>query len=50
MLGNDPRNPAVIAKNVGANIGDIAGIGSDLFGSYAESSCASSDCCIHIII
>ncbi|XP_057789726.1 pyrophosphate-energized vacuolar membrane proton pump-like isoform X20 [Salvia miltiorrhiza] len=34
---DDPRNP-VIADNVGDNVGDIAGMGSDLFGSYAESS------------
>lgn len=31
----------VIADNVGDNVGDIAGMGSDLFGSYAESSCAA---------
>ena len=31
----------VIADNVGDNIGDISGMGSDLFGSYAESSCAA---------
>lgn len=37
---DDPRNPGVIADNVGDNVGDIAGMGSDLFGSFAESSCA----------
>lgn len=31
----------MIADNVGDNVGDIAGMGSDLFGSYAESSCAA---------
>jgi len=38
---DDPRNPAVIADNVGDNVGDIAGMGSDLFGSFAESACAA---------
>ena len=38
---DDPRNPAVIADNVGDNVGDIAGMGSDLFGSLAESSVAA---------
>ncbi|CAL5379113.1 unnamed protein product [Camellia sinensis] len=38
---DDPRNPAVIADNIGDNVGDIAGMGSDLFGLYAESSCAA---------
>ena len=38
---DDPRNPACIADNVGDNVGDIAGMGSDLFGSLAESTCAA---------
>jgi len=38
---DDVRNPAVIADNVGDNVGDIAGMGADLFGSFAESSCAA---------
>ncbi|KAM0037100.1 putative P-type H(+)-exporting transporter [Helianthus debilis subsp. tardiflorus] len=32
---------SVVADNIGDNVGDIAGVGSDLFGSYAESSCAA---------
>jgi len=38
---DDERNPGVIADNVGDNVGDIAGMGSDLFGSLAESTCAA---------
>ena len=30
----------MIADNVGDNVGDIAGMGSDLFGSFAEATCA----------
>merc|ERR1719498_318247 len=38
---DDYRNPGCIADNVGDNVGDIAGMGADLFGSFAESTCAS---------
>ncbi len=38
---DDPTNPGVIADNVGDNVGDIAGMGSDLFGSLAEATCAA---------
>jgi len=37
---DDIKNPGVIADNVGDNVGDIAGMGSDLFGSFAEATCA----------
>lgn len=40
MNEDDISNPGVIADNVGDNVGDIAGMGSDLFGSFAESTCA----------
>jgi K(+)-stimulated pyrophosphate-energized sodium pump len=38
---DDPRNPGVIADNVGDNVGDVAGMGSDLFESYCNAMIAS---------
>jgi len=38
---DDPRNPAVIADQVGDNVGDIAGMGSDLFESYVDGIVAT---------
>lgn len=38
---DDPRNPAVIADNVGDNVGDVAGMGSDIFESYCGSIIAT---------
>lgn len=38
---DDPRNPGVIADNVGDNVGDIAGMGSDIFESYCGSIIAT---------
>lgn len=34
---DDPRNPAVIADQVGDNVGDVAGMGSDLSQSYTDT-------------
>ena len=33
---DSPYNPACIADNVGDNVGDVAGMGSDLFGSLEK--------------
>jgi K(+)-stimulated pyrophosphate-energized sodium pump len=36
----NPRNPATIADNV-ENVGDVAGMGADLFGSYVATVLAA---------
>ena len=38
---DDPRTPGVIADNVGDNVGDVAGMGSDIFESYCGSMIAT---------
>jgi K(+)-stimulated pyrophosphate-energized sodium pump len=38
---DDPRNPGVIADNIGDNVGDVAGMGSDIFESYCGAMIAS---------
>ena len=39
---DDPRNPATIADNVGDNVGEVAGMGADLYESYCGSILATA--------
>ncbi|MDP2919475.1 MAG: sodium/proton-translocating pyrophosphatase, partial [Dehalococcoidia bacterium] len=39
---DDPRNPAVLADNVGDNVGDVAGMGADLYESYCGAILSSA--------
>jgi K(+)-stimulated pyrophosphate-energized sodium pump len=38
---DDPRNPAVVADMVGDNVGDVCGMGADLFESFSGSIVAA---------
>ena len=38
---DDPRNPAVIADNVGDCVGDTAGMGADIYESYLGAMISS---------
>ncbi len=42
---DDPRNPGVIADNVGDCVGDTAGMGADIFESYVGSIIATIAIC-----
>ncbi len=39
---DDPRNAAVVADFVGDNVGDVAGMGADLYESYVDSIIATT--------
>ena len=43
---DDPRNAAVIADLVGDNVGDVAGMGADLFESYVDAIIATMTLCM----
>jgi K(+)-stimulated pyrophosphate-energized sodium pump len=38
---DDPRNPAVIADNVGDNVGDVAGMGADTYQAFVDTTIAA---------
>ncbi|NDJ36079.1 MAG: sodium/proton-translocating pyrophosphatase, partial [Chloroflexi bacterium] len=42
LAEDDPRNPAVTPDNGGDNVGDVAGMGADLYESYAGSILATA--------
>src|SRR5579872_954481 len=44
---DDPRNPAVIADNVGDCVGDTAGMGADIYESYVGSVIGSIALALH---
>jgi len=44
---DDPRNPAVIADNVGDCVGDTAGMGADIYESYVGTLASSMILCLN---